>query len=811
MSQAAYLYRQAWNSLKVKKGLVATVVVTMGTTLGALLCVLTFAHLLLFQSLPYPDDERLYSISHMMSNSEGTLNADVFTYPSALHLYGDKQVFEKTAVNLSFSQTITSLPHQPQIAAGYVTPSWFELLGAKTIHGRLFEPTEDIGMFNPTAIITHETWQKEFDGNKDILTQRVKLGEISYRIIGVLSKDFIEPEIRASARGFNVGIWLPWDYNPHSANKDNWARFNGYIRTIGKLKEQVTVAEAEQRLTPQLYNEWSSQVEGIPDFKDWSLNIELRSLKRLLNEYSQQTLMFLIAGIAGLVIIATTNIANLFISRTAERQRDLSIMAALGAKKSHLFRLLFAESSLLMMVSALLAMIIASLGFSFMQTHLGRVLSRVSELSLNFFTLSATLILTLFFSLLFATIGSRIINYRLLNTQLEGSGKGTSIQVSKHYRHTFVVIQIAIATVIIFANAALFKTSLKTINEPLGFDVDNMIGFTISPPSTTELSQEELGSAMQMLKTNLLQLPQVKSVSQATEPLYGFRFIDLVKESSDDEYRAEYKIADMTYFKQIAQPLLSGSYISDRDIRNGIKNIIVNDVFANALQPDSDVLGMKLNVDNDNYTIVGVVRGVKTSFSKNEDIPYRVYIPPSLDYTSLNIKLEPGQTVTREQITSTIKQAGNGYSLQTLRDLPETKIDQLFTEYTVTTTTAILVLITLFLATIGLYGIISYSTQMRRFEIGARMAIGAKRKHLVSLIVRDNSVVMLIGTLMSVLAMLVIYLFNQELFAEYIDIGLIPVFVLTLLAIGSLALFACYWPLRQYINHPAIHMLRGSD
>jgi ABC-type antimicrobial peptide transport system permease subunit len=177
----------------------------------------------------------------------------------------------------------------------------------------------------------------------------------------------------------------------------------------------------------------------------------------------------------------------------------------------------------------------------------------------------------------------------------------------------------------------------------------------------------------------------------------------------------------------------------------------------------------------------------------------------------VTLKLSEGQTVTREEVIAVIKEVSNLYALFSLERLTDTKQKMLFTEYTTAVTTTVLALITLFLASIGLYGVLSYGTQMRRFELGTRMAVGAKRHQLIELIIKDNAWTIGLGIASSVLVMLALFIaFKPELVA-YTSFDLLATFAITVVAITLLSLFACYWPLRQYINRPAIHSLRGSD
>jgi ABC-type antimicrobial peptide transport system permease subunit len=653
-----YLVKQAWGSLKKKPGFVATVVTTMGTTLGALVCVLTLVYLLIWEPLPYPQQDKLYNVSYLLNDKMNQLEADSFTYPGLIHLYRNQDVFEKTALIGYGQDVLTSLPHQPTFNTAYVTPEWFGLLGASMQLGRMFEATEALDTFNPVAILSYRTWQDDFAGNTDVLAEKVTFRGISFRIIGVLGNDFVEPQIKKI--GLQTGIWLPWDYNLDVQLKHNWGNLSPDLTFVGRLKETPTAYQAEQVITSLVNDTWIENIASIPFFNDWSIEMKLESFQTAIVGDSQNTVYQLLAGVFGLVFIAFANIANLFMSRTAEQQRQLAIYAALGAKKSHLFRGLLGDSGLLMSFSVLVAMVIASLGFSLLQANLASELPRINELGVNYITFLASIILGLLFAFSFAFFGTKMINYRALNfilqTSGKGKGKGTGVQVSKRFRQGLIVSQVAIATVLVFANV-------------------------------------------------------VKSVKMPAQ----------------------------------------------------------------------------------------------------SDVPMRVYTPSSLASPNMTLKLRDGQSVRREQVVTAINNVSNLYALFNLETLDSQKRSRLFTQYTTATTTSALAIITLFLASVGLYGILSYGTQMRRFELGTRMAIGAKRKDLVGLIVKDNLWVIVLGIASSIVVMLGIYIGYTEVLLAYMSVDLLPIFLTTILSIALLSLFACYWPLRRYINHPAIHSLRGSD
>lgn len=177
----------------------------------------------------------------------------------------------------------------------------------------------------------------------------------------------------------------------------------------------------------------------------------------------------------------------------------------------------------------------------------------------------------------------------------------------------------------------------------------------------------------------------------------------------------------------------------------------------------------------------------------------------------MNIKLLPNQTLTRTELVTAIKAVTPLYALYGLENLKDTEDQLLFSQYTTAVITASLAIITLLLAAIGLYGILSYGTQMRRFELGTRMAIGAKAKDLILLLIKDNSVVILIGIAVSVCVLIGLYIAFYSAIAYYLSMTLVLIYFFTLITITLICLFACYWPLRQYIKQPAIYSLRGSD
>jgi ABC-type antimicrobial peptide transport system permease subunit len=270
----------------------------------------------------------------------------------------------------------------------------------------------------------------------------------------------------------------------------------------------------------------------------------------------------------------------------------------------------------------------------------------------------------------------------------------------------------------------------------------------------------------------------------------------------------------------IEQEIVQGDNFTITDRRDGANVIIVNQAFAKQLKADGDVLGLQISTGSpEPLKIIGIVKNITIPGDSSTDVDGyalgsgapRVYGPNGLSGTSFLLKLKPEQSVNREQLGKLLVEIDTRYSVFSFSSADDVLTQSLFTEITTAVTTTALALITFFLASIGLYGILSYSTQMRRLELGTRMAVGAKRYDLILMIIKDNIKPIIAGVLFSLVILLSLSLsFNVEL-SPYMIMELAPMFFATILLILILSFLACYLPLRSIINFPAISSLRGNE
>jgi ABC-type antimicrobial peptide transport system permease subunit len=256
----------------------------------------------------------------------------------------------------------------------------------------------------------------------------------------------------------------------------------------------------------------------------------------------------------------------------------------------------------------------------------------------------------------------------------------------------------------------------------------------------------------------------------------------------------------------LKQAIIEGDNFSAADIKDNRSVMIVNDIFARKLAPNGSAIGFKFK---NGVEVIGVVKSINVPGIQRIDA--RFYYPASLARNMLLIEQHQGQIFNRDEMIKVMKSVDKKLSLFTFTSLNEYKDRRLFSSVTTAVTTLVLAILTLLLSGLGLYGILNYSSQMRRFEIGTRMAIGAKGKDIVSLVFKDNAGALGIGLAVSFIVLLVLYLGFSDSLSAYVNVELLPLFILTLGAISLLSALACYVPLRPFIKNPVIHALKGSE
>ena len=797
---------QTLKNLKNRLGYVAAVSITMGVALGALLCVLSLIYTIILSPLPYPSQNNTFVANVKANNALGESSEFFFSYPGAMKLYNGNEGLKSVALTLYEQGVITSHPSQPTLNTTYVTPEYFDFFAPKVTSGRVFGIDETPGSFKPGAVLSYKIWREHFNSQPDIVGKSLKVRDVSFKILGVTAADFVEPALYK--RGHTSDLWLTWDHNPINPNAQQlWEDIYESMVVIVQPSDNLDPRQTSTFLSQEFAESWLEGVTHLPFYKGWSLKLELEALQsRILGDFSL-TAWLLLAATLGMTLIATANITNLFVSRTAEQQRTLAICAALGANKRQLFYQMLLESTVLMSVAAAFALIITTIGFKLSSRYLTSIFPRTEELQINAVTIMISLGCVGVFAILFAWVSSGIVNYRSLIQALQSSGKGTGIQVSKKLRNTLVLFQISVTFILVFANGILLYNSLNVINKPSGINSSNIIDISLTlarNPTKEEIEGPALG---EIIAKALHDLPQVASVSSTTSPFSGFTPIELSTAKSELHFTPSFKQVDSNYFSILEQPLVDGRNFSRNDIVDEKPVAIVNTKLANRLSAYGSVIGSTLLTEqNDAFKVIGIVEAM--TMPGDATPTERIYLPGSIHSIEMMLKLQAKQTLSEAQIVSSINEVTTLFSLFSMVKASELRHELLFPQYITAIISALVATVSFILAAIGLYGVINYGLQMRRIEIGTRIAIGAKERDLIKMAFQELSRSLLIGIGTGGCIVFALLLVNEKyisLSADFLVIGMV-----TLCCVVQVCLLASYLPLKSILKTSSVKLLRGQ-
>lgn len=799
--------KNGWLDLTRQTGFFLTVLLTLGITLGALFCVISLNYLLISKPLPYPDQENLFVFEQVYMDQSNQEKKRNYSFPAAKHVYENSSTVDKATMIDYAQDIITSHSSQPLIYVNYTTPEYGELFSVPMARGRFLSSSEALGTQNPNIVISYEVWKKYYGLREDILDVKIKLSaEVQYNIIGVVAENFYEPQLKESGR--NTDVWLPWEYNI-SLKYWGWSNNTDTLFFVGNTGDSGS-SKAEQILSSSLNTQWQQEVVGSSDsYIGWRTAVKAAPLKDVILGSSSVIGLLLLGGVVGLVLIACANITNIYMSRIAEKQRSLAIRAAIGAKKSSLFKLMFRETLVMMSISALFGLILSYFGFYIIQSYFSSTLPRTDELGINFITIISALVVALSLAYFFARVGIKLINYDELKTLINSSGKGTGVQVSKRTRSFLIISQIAIASSLILICLSIFQNAYNQVSSDKGFSVENISNVYLNYTAFGKATPEAMKADAIELKEVIESLPEVKSVSRSHSPLQKFIDTNVLSVATGIKYPISIKRIDHKYIDLVKQRIIKGKNFTQSEVRDESKLLLINQALAEQLSTEKKIIGMQLKRRNTSYVVIGVVNNIDYPNEK-VDTPRAYLIAPEAGFNYV-IQYEDGKRLSREELVKVVKGSNRYIDIFLYDDLEEQLVSMQFSKLTGMYASLVISIIVILLAVIGLYGVINYNTVLRRFEIGTRMAIGAKNKNILGLILKDAMQSVIIGFVAGSIIIIGLAMFFKEAVLQYFSSQVIPLTVLSVTIILVITVLACLISVRKYVNKPISLILRNNQ
>ncbi len=798
-------------SLKAAPGYVLTVVLTLGITLGVLVSMFNLNYLLNFEPLPYPEQDKLV-VANWEHRDDGKLRfPHAQNYPGLLEMAKIDGLFEKTSFIKYGEEIQLNDIKKPKLKAAYVEPSFMEILEAPFALGRAFQESEAKDSNNPVVVISYDLWQQHFAAQPDIIGQKMQFNDITFTIIGVTAQQFSEPQIMAA--GLHTQVWLPWDFLPEVGDDfTNWEMFEVNQFMFGKIDESQTIKQVEHVLNTHINDRFKAEMSGVAYFEKRKINVTLPKLEQvILGDSTSRTFMMLM-GVLVLMLIAAVNITNLVMARTANNHRKYSIQAALGARKKHIFTSIFSETWLVMTMASILAVVIALICNSLLVTHTQEYIPRVSELSINVATLLFSFGVAWLLSLLFAAATVHQVKYAKLAPALQSSGKGSGLQISKTVRNALMVSQVALSAILVTSNVYVLEDSLDAVNQPLGFNSDNMTFIDVELGGANAETRDEWASLVKDVKAELIAHPAISELSTTSNaPMARTTNMEwtiavTTELGGGDRIGPGVAMIDENFLPILEIPLVEGRNFSANEAIERPRIAVVNETMARMVNPTGSAIDKPLYIprQKDPFVIVGVVKDI--TVPEQDDSP-RMYIP-SINSASMMVKFNEGQTLNVEQFNQLLSQVNSQIYLYDIYSMNSIHQDKISLEQVFAWCSAALGLLSLVLAGIGIYGMFSYTVALRKFELGIRMAIGATPKRIAKLVLGDALTPIVIGLFTSILLLIGLYVFINNN-TQYVVTTQFSGLILAAILIVTTAMLAGLMAVRKTISRAAIHALNG--
>ena len=740
-----------WRMLQKAPGLTAVIVVMLALGIGANSAVFSIFGAALLHPLPYEKPDELVHLNGW--RDQGSFQENPFSYPNFADIRDHNQVFSQIGAYSGTSASLSGKEGAEQVITPVASAGFFETLGLKPILGRTFQLADEQGQSAPVVMLTYGGWQRYFGGSPDVIGKTMVLDGVLNTVVGVLPQGF---QFGPSQSG---DIW-------QSLRVKGWKmRRNAFwLHPTARLRPGMNSQQAQagiSALARQLEQQYPADNAGV--------GVQLVPLEEQLVGPVRPVLRLLMATVAFVLLITCANVAGLLLARSVQRQKEISIRVALGARRVRIVRQLLTESVLLALLGGSVGILAAIWSVPAIVGAIPKAelaaLPSLQGLHVNAGVLAFSLVLSVLTGILFGMVPALQALKPDLRQDLQEVGRSSVGSIHQRFRNLLVVSEVALAVVLLVGAGLMLRSLQRVLSQDPGFDTTNLLTLGLALPEKAYPKAPEQQAYLRRVLQEIHALPGVKDVAAVSiVPLSGsgntsrFDVEGHPKASGGEEYEASSPTVSSNYFEVMGIPLRAGRFFSDQDTEKSIQVVIVNQALADQVFHGQDPIGKRINFTYtgkpDLHEIVGVVgnENVDRLDAKVQPIVYDTFEQNPNIYLSLVVRTRRppetlANTVARKvrDIDPEVAVADVASMTQVIWDSPTMAL-RAYPAYLLAGFAGT----ALVLAVLGIYGLLAYSVVQRKRELGLRLALGAEPSDLRRLVVANGMKLTLLGAAIGV-------------------------------------------------------------
>ena len=813
--------RFAIRSLVKTPGFTAVALITVALAIAANTAVFSLVNALLIKPLPFKDPQKLVLLFEKFSG----MGLDQIPVSVPEYLDYEKQLTSYegiAAFNFSnFNLTGGDMPERVQGAV--VTPSLFPVLGVQPIKGRIFNQDEMGEGKDGVVVVSERLWRRRFNSDPKLVGQQLPINGRSFTVIGIMPAEFEFPlplfGVQGATFAERADIWKPVAFTQDEL-KSRGSRSYG---VVGRLKPGVTLAQAQAELDTVIaawHPLYPDNYEEVTKF-----GATLYAIHDLVVGPMRGALWILLAAVAVVLLIACANLTTMLLARAGAREREFAIRLALGAGRTQLVRQMLSESLLLAVAGGFAGVLLAIWGLDLLRSIGAQTVPRIAEVNLDLRVLLVTLAVALITGVVFGLVPALASGKPELTEALKEGGRGsTSGRRRNRLRNTLVVAEVALALVLLVGASLLLKSFVRLQNVDPGFNPKNVLTMEVALPLLKYPRGKPVADFYAEVTRRVKTLPGVEAAAFASIlPLSGtnsdssFKIEGLdsaaTKIYPDEEIRA----TTPEYFSVLQVPILQGRFFNEGDQFEGPGVVIVNSAFAKKWFPQG-ALGKRITFSDMSkpdvkwITVVGVVGDMRHRGLDQEVKPEFYFAHHQNPYR--NMILTVRSTQDPRSLTSAIRREISNLDpdlpAANVRTLEQITADSIAPRRLSVALITVFACVALSLASVGIYGVMSFLVVQRTHEIGVRMALGAQRRDVFALVIGRAAKLVAIG---SVIGLLLAVVSSRAIRSMLYNVAALDVstFALVTMALVAVALLASYIPARRAMRaDPMIALGHGG-